>query len=47
VRIHELAEWMAENGGGISEAAKSLGWPYDNTKQVWRRIRKRLGPQAC
>lgn len=47
VRMCELAEWMSENGGTISQAAKALRWPYDNTKQVWRRIRKRLGVQAA
>lgn len=46
VRMNELAEWMAENGGRIRDAAKALGWPYDSTKQVWRRVRKRLGEQA-
>lgn len=46
VRMHELSEWMAENGGTISTAAKALGWPYDNTKQVWRRILRRMGAQA-
>lgn len=46
VRMGQLSAWMAENGGTISQAAKSLCWPYDNTKQVWRRILKRMGPQA-
>jgi molybdenum-dependent DNA-binding transcriptional regulator ModE len=46
VRMGELAEWMAENGGRIRDAAKALGWPYDHTKQVWRRIIRRMGPQA-
>ena len=47
VRTAELAEWMAENGGRVRDAAKALGWPYENTKQVWRRIVKRMGEQAC
>lgn len=46
VRTDELAEWMAENGGRIRDAAKALEWPYDNTKHVWHRILKRMGPQA-
>jgi hypothetical protein len=46
VRMLQLAEWMAENGGRVCEAAKALGWPYDNTKQVWRRILRRMGKQA-
>lgn len=46
VRLNQLSEWMAENGGTVSQAAKALGWPYDNTKQVWRRLLKRMGPQA-
>lgn len=46
VRMGQLSSWMAENGGTISQAAKSLGWTYDNTKQVWRRILRRMGPQA-
>lgn len=46
VRTVQLAEWMADNGGRISDAAKALGWPYDHTKKVWQRIVKRLGPQA-
>lgn len=46
VRMAELAEWMAENGGRIRDASKALGWSYDNTKQVWRRILRRMGPQA-
>lgn len=47
-RMAQLAEWMAESGtkSRIRDAAKALGWSYDNTKQVWRRIRKRMGPQA-
>ena len=46
VRMVALADWMAEHGGGIRDAAKALGWPYDNTKKVWTRICKRLGAQA-
>jgi molybdenum-dependent DNA-binding transcriptional regulator ModE len=46
-RMDQLAEWMAEFGGTVSEAAKALGWRYDNTKHVWRRIRRRLGAQAA
>lgn len=45
-RMATLSEWMAENGGRVCDAARALGWDYDTTKQVWRRIRKRLGPQA-
>jgi molybdenum-dependent DNA-binding transcriptional regulator ModE len=44
--MNELAEWMSEHGGRIRDAAKALGWNYDATKQVWRRVRKRLGEQA-
>lgn len=47
VRMDELAEWMSEHGDTVSKAAKALGWPYDNTKQVWYRIIARLGPQAA
>lgn len=46
VRMDQLAEWMAESGGRIRDAAKALGWNYDATKQCWRRVRKRLGKQA-
>lgn len=46
VRLNQLAEWMAEHGGSVSQAAKSLGWPYDNTKHIWHRLLKRMGPQA-
>jgi hypothetical protein len=47
VRMNELSEWMAENGGRIRDAAKALGWSPDSTKHVWQRIRRRMGPQAC
>lgn len=47
VRMHQLSEWMAEHGGTVSQAAKALAWRYDNTKQVWRRVLKRMGAQAC
>jgi hypothetical protein len=46
VRMHELSEWMSEHGGSMYEAHKALGWRYDNTKQIWYRILKRMGPQA-
>lgn len=46
VRMAELAEWMAENGGRVRDAAKALGWPYDNTKHIWQRILRRMGAQA-
>lgn len=45
-RMNDLSEWMAENGGRIAEASKALGWPYDTTKHVWQRVRKRMGAQA-
>jgi transposase-like protein len=46
IRMAQLSEWMAENGGSVSEAARSLGWSPDNTKHIWRRVRQRMGPQA-
>lgn len=46
-RMGELAEWMAEHGGRVGDAAKALGWSYDNTKHVWRRICKRMGMAQC
>jgi DNA-binding CsgD family transcriptional regulator len=42
----DLADWMAENGGTVSQAAKALGISRDNAKHIWQRIRKRLGAQA-
>jgi molybdenum-dependent DNA-binding transcriptional regulator ModE len=38
---------MAEHGGTIRQAAQDLGWSYDNTKHVWHRLRKIMGPQAA
>jgi transposase-like protein len=37
---------MTEHGGRVSDAAKALGWTYDNTKHVWRRVRERMGAQS-
>jgi hypothetical protein len=45
-RMSDLAEWMAENGGTVPQAAKALGISRDNAKHIWQRIRKRLGDQA-
>lgn len=47
IRMDQLADWMAENDGQVRDAATALGWPIENTKKVWQRIRKRLGPQAA
>lgn len=46
IRMGQLADWMAENGGTVAEAARSLGWERGNTQKVWSRIRARLGDQA-
>lgn len=49
VRMAELAEWMANaspDRAHVKFAAKALGWTYDSTKHVWRRICKRMGAQA-
>jgi hypothetical protein len=44
--VATLAEFMAEHGTTVAQAAVTLGWPKDRARFCWRRIKKQLGAQA-
>jgi hypothetical protein len=44
--VATLAEFMAEHGTTVAQAAVTLGWPKDRARLCWRRIKKQLGAQA-
>ena len=45
-RMAQVAEWMAEHDGKLSECARELGMGLDATRASWKRVMRAMGGQA-
>lgn len=46
-RGNQVAEWMSEHGGTVTECARAIGVEASVVKHAWRVVRMKLGREQC